>query len=680
MNQAMPPAINESKLNALGDTLSRLWATYVTDRKGVEEKWLKNLRQVRKIYDPEVLQMIPADRSKAYPGVTQWMVRGTIARLMQMLWPQTEKNYGVKESPMPSLSQVQLQEVLDALVAEKSQGGNPADVQLTDIEIEAAILKFAAGKAERMQLKVEDDLKEMDIITLIRKVVKASVTYGVGILRGPLHREVPTRRWQKNAFSGKWEAIESKKLKPLFEVLPVWDHYFDMTAVSLEKQSGTFDRHIMLRSEVEALAERKDFLGERIRKYLAENDKGNYVAQWWESAMKGEVKSGQAPVASKETRKFEALSYWGEVSGHDIAAAGVEVKEADLGKTFYANVWLLGSLVIKLKLAPFGSTVKTHHYFVFEEDDLSLTGNGQPDVLRDSQMAVCETARAALDNMSVIGPMVEVNDDMLTPGQDVNIRKHKTWRREGEGQSAGMPAVRNINVESHLSELISLLNVFMQFAEKESGLPPPSLGDTSGGGSEALRTSKNASMFLGAAALPIRDTVRNYDTFTVSYVSALVAWNTRYDPNPSRDGDFNILARGSTSLIAQEVLATSLNEFRASVTPDEVPHLKTRGMLIARMKANDMPLDDLLEDEETAEANVAAQSQAAQGQAQAAVDLINAQVEEALANAFKRAAEARAADSSIGVEVFRSLSEAMAAGAKSQADIIKANKPTGGAK
>jgi hypothetical protein len=688
------PVLDDLKLSALGTRLKGIWTTYVTDRKFLEERWLRNLLQVRKIYDPEVLALIPPDRSKAYPGVTQWMVRGTIARLMQMLFPQTEKNFGVKNSPLPDLSKEQLQQVLDALVKAKTpEGGDSAAVELTTIEIETAIIEFAKGKAERMELKITDDLAEMEFITLARRVVKSAVTYSLGILRGPVHKKVMARSWQKNVNTGAYEAIEVDKYKPFFEFLSIWDHYFDMTATALDKQDGCFDRHIMTRSEVEALADRPDFLKVRVLQYLATHTAGNYKPQWWESAIKGEPKSAKGSTANMEGRKFEALSYWGDISAHELAAAGVAIAEADLGKSFRANVWMLDDLVIKARLAPLGDKVRTHHYFVFEEDDLSIAGNGQPDVLRDSQSAICETARAALDNMSVIGPVLEVNVDLLTPGQDTRIAKHKVYHREGEGNAASLPAVRNINVDSHLVELKALLDLFMSFADKESGLPPPSLGDTSGGGSEALRTTKNASMFLGAAALPIRDTVRNYDTFTISFISALVAWNMKFDPNDSRDGDHDVIARGSTSLIAKEVLAGALNEFRASVTPDEVPHLKTRGMLIARMKANDLPLDDLLEDEVTAGENVAAQQEAASSQAQAALGLVNAQVEEALANAFKRAAEARKADSSIGTDVFEQLIAAMAAGAKARAQdskvvadhvsagarMVAAHKPSAGA-
>ena len=667
-----PPEINEALLDTVGDRLMKLWQTYVTDRKPIEERWLRNLRQVRKVYDPEVLTMIPADRSKAYPGLTQWLVRGTIARLMQLLFPMTEKNYGVRPSPLPDLSTEQLQEVLDGLVAEKAQDGDPSQVQLTDAEIEKAILDYAKGKAERMEVKVDDDLQEMEYITLARKVVRSAVVYNVGVLKGPMHRKVKRRTWARNQFTGEYKAVEVDGYKPLFEFVPVWGYYPDMTAVDINHQDGEFERHIFTREEVEALGDRPDFLSERVNKWLTDNTTGNYKAQWFESVIKGEPKSGQASVASKESRKYEALSYRGTATGHELRAAGVEVPDADIGKSFRADIWMLDRTVIKLRMAPLGEDIRQYHVFVFEDDDLSILGNGQCDVLRDSQMGMAETVRAALDNMSVIGPAAEVNTDMLTPGQDLSIRKHKTWFRESQGgQSDGIPAVRDISIQSHLSELIPLIRMFQEFGEKESGLPPASLGDTSGGGSEAMRTTKNASMFLGAAALPVRDTVRNYDTFTISVISALVAWNRKYDPNPTRDGDHDVIARGSTSLIAKEVLAQSLEGFRAGLTPDELPHVKVRALLKARAKANDIPVDDLLEDEDKAEQLIAQNAEMQSQQMQSQADLVEAQIKELLTRAIEHEAKAQAEGATVGVSVFQTLIDAINSGHKATAEQAK---------
>ena len=668
----LPPAINDDALNRLGRRIFGLWPTHVSDRRQIEERWMKNLYQVRKIYDPEVLSMIPADRSKAYPGMTAWMVRGTIARLMQMLWPQTEKNYGVRASPLPDLSTEQLQQVLDSLVQEKAQGGDASQVELSDAEIEKGIREFAKGKAESMEKKIDDDLQEMEFVTLARKVVRSATIYNIGILTGPFHKKVKARTWRRDVNTGAYKAVEVDKYKPLFEFLPVWNHYPDMTATDLTKQDGKFDRHIMTRAEVEELAQRPDFIATRITDYLERNQSGNYKAQWWESVMKGEPKSAQAAISGKESRKYEVLSYWGHVTGHELRGAGVTIADADLGRSFHSNVWMIDDVTIKAKLAPLGETVQHHHIFVFEDDDLSILGNGLCDTLRDSQVSLNETVRAALDNAGVIGPMAEINTDMLTPGQSMALSKHKSWLRESNGgQSDAIPAVRNVSIDSHIHELLPLIQLFLSFGDKESGLPPASLGDTSGGGSEALRTQRNASMFLGAAALPVRDTVRNYDTFTISMISALVAWNKKYDADQSRDGDHNIIARGSTSLIAKEVLAQSLAEFKASLTPDELPHIKPRALLIERAKANDIPIDDLMEDEDKAERIIERNAQQQAAMAQGQMDLVTAQVKEVLSKALEHEAKASSEQAAVGTTVLQTIIDAINTSNKHSVDRAK---------
>lgn len=660
--------LNEAQMTALGNRLGQEWEMYRDDRKSAEEHWLQNLRQFRGVYDPEMARLIPNDRSKAYPKLTRWKCIGTVARLMQMLFPQTEKNWALQPSPMPNLSREQLQTVLDALVAKKAQAQSidPAQVECSDEEIEKAILDYATARAERMALKISDDLAEMEFITLARRVVFSAVLYNVGVLEGPMHMQYPVRTWAKDQFTGKYTATDSVKLKPLFEFLPVWEWYPDMTAKTLDKQDGYFRRRIQTRRQVEDLAKRPDFLKDNIMQWLARHRDGNWKSEAWETQLQSEKKSDQTSVGRRDSKKYIVLSYWGDVTGHELRACGADIADDDLGKTFTGNVWLLDKTVIKAKVAVIDDPSLNHHVFVFEEDDLSLLGNGQCDTLRDSQLSLSEMTRMLLDEASVGGENLLIFPEMLEPGQSHNIASHKVWKQEGQGQQAMNPAVRPVARQSRVADLLTGVKTFLEFANNESGLPPPSLGDTSQGGSEALRTQANASMFLGAAALPIRDTVRNYDTFTTSVISALMKWNMKYDPNTSRDGDYQALGRGSTSLIAKEVLANSLDQFRTTLSPEEQAHLNVRKMLEIRAKARDIPIEDVLLPIEEAEANVqamhAAQSKLQELQSQE----VEAKVHQIMADALKKVAEAHKADASVSMDAFNLLLEVFNGGGKSK--------------
>lgn len=655
--------LNEKSMTDLGQRLSSLWDIHKNDRKAAEEKWLQNLRQFRGIYDPEILSKIPTDRSKAYPKLTRWKIIGTVARLMQMLFPQTEKNYGLSPSALPNLSVSQLQTVLNELVAKKAaaQGVTPAEVVCKDEEIEQAIYEFAKKKAERMELKLDDDLGEMEFVTLARRVVFSAVLYNIGILKGPMHLEYKVRTWQKDPQLG-YKAIETTKLRPVFEFLPVWAYYPDMTATGIDKQDGYFERHIMLRSEVEELGTRPDFLKDQVDGWLAKNPNGNHTPEHWETALKQEKKSDRNTADDPAGRKYVVLRYYGDVTGEELAGAGVSIPEQDRKKTYKGDLWMIEKTVLKCKIAMAGGDIKQAHVFVFEDDDLSLLGNGLCDTLRDSQLSICESSRMALDEASVGGENLEVNVDLLAPGESTDIRSHRVWRREGEGAEAQTPAVRAITRQHRLPELINLVNMFMEYANQESGLPPQSVGDVSQGGSEALRTQRNASMFLGAASLPLRDTVRNYDRFTISAMGALVKWNMKFDANDSRDGDFEVIARGSTSLIAKEILSQSLDEFALTLTPEERLHLNTRKVLEARAKARDIPVAELFRPVEEAEAAIKSMQEAQAKTAQVNDQLVAAKVRQALADAAKKVSEAKATDTKAGVEAIQLLMEALSNG------------------
>jgi len=78
-------------------------------------------------------------RSRLYYGSTRTKVIGTVARLMEMMFPQTEKNWGIRPSPIPDLSQEDTQSVLDTL-----QNGLPEGTELPSEVIERAIADTVA--------------------------------------------------------------------------------------------------------------------------------------------------------------------------------------------------------------------------------------------------------------------------------------------------------------------------------------------------------------------------------------------------------------------------------------------------------------------------------------------------------------------------------------------------------
>jgi hypothetical protein len=660
--QTTVPPVDVEKMRVLGIAKAKQFEQYKKDRRETEQQWLRNLRQFRGIYDPEIERRIPADQSKAYPKITRTKVIGTVSRLMEMLFPQTEKNWGIEESPLPDLSESDLQLVLDQLTAERAAAtpeGQTPDNNIPDDEIEKAIKSFAHEKALRMSHEMEDQLDEIEYITLARRVIFSAVLYSAGILRGPQVVSKKARQWTRDAM-GKLKAVVIEKFAPMYEFTSVWDWYPDLSAKVFAQMDGSFFRHVMSRNQVSELAKRPDFMADVVTKYLRDNTAGNYKELEWEIELR--TKGDRSNLTNLTGRKFEAWEWWGFVSGHDLRAAGVNIPDGDLGKELEANLWGIDNTIIKAKLNPYDAKIRPHHVFVYEEDDINLLGIGVPQVMRDSALAIGEASRMMLDNASVVcGPMLELNQDLLVPGQSLDVYARKIWLREGQGQESAQPAVRSIQVDAHIPELKAIIDLFMSFADTETALPPSALGDVTKGGSEALRTQGNLSMLMGAASLPIRDTVRNFDHFTTSFVSSLYYWNMEFNDDESMKGDFAVIARGSTSLIAKEVRSVHLDQFATTLTPEERMHISTRKMLEERMRSRDLPMD-ILEDADEVARRLKEQADSAAMNAQQQADLIRSEIRKNISNAFKDFALAIKAQTGANIDTFTALVEGIVNG------------------
>lgn len=592
---------DEGQLRALGQKLMSDFSIYESDRKIAELRWTRNLRQFLGQYDSEVA--IPNDRSKAYPRLTRIKCVSMVARLMNLLFPSSEKNWGVEASPVPNLSVEDLQLVLDQLQANPEQ-------ELTDDAITDAVREFAKKRASNLETEIADQLTELggakmvSYVQLCKRVLMSGVLYGMGVLKGPMARSRTQRRWKLDPAQKKVVPTDEVVLVPQFEFVPLWDYYPDMTAKYLHQMDGQFQRMVMSRTQLRELANNSEFFGKKINQYLKDHQTGNYKAKQHEQELKTMGVAVNSQVA--DGRKYEILVWDGGLSGHYLKGCGIDIPDNKLHEMIGAVVWVLDSVVIRATLNPWlivgeERPIPSYHHFVFEEDDTSLMGNGLPAVMRDSQLGVAATARMMLDNAGVVcGPNVEVNTALLTPNTDTTtIHAYKVWERDDESPATiNVPAVRSISFDSHIDELLKVNDLFKGFADAETFVSPATGGDMQKGPSEPFRTAAGASMIRGEAALPFKDVVRNFDVFTESVIGALVMFNKHFNGKPSVKGDFQPVARGSTSLIAKEVRGMAADEFARSLTPGESLYVDWRKLAKERVAVRDMDTSVLVDDAE----------------------------------------------------------------------------------
>ena len=653
MDQIEPPAVSVpgadapvSKIDtdgvkALGYNLSKLFMQYRADRRIQELRWLRNLRQYLGYYDPEVEKTLNPERSRAYPKITRVKCISMLAHIMELMFPSDDRNWTLSANPSPDMD---INEIREA-VQEKLQRDQDAGVQVKPDKayVREAIQELADARAKDLTVIIDDQLQELggdqsyDYVALNTEVIESGIVYGLGVLRGPFARKAEATDWDVAA-DGTPTAKKITRYKPFYEWTPIWDFYPDMAAKRLNEGDGYFLRVVMSRPQVKKLTKRQDFFPDVINAYLRAHTIGNYRPEPFETELRAMGVKINVNEVKIETTKYEIIVWHGKVDGKYLQAAGVTVPEEKLSDEIEAEIWLLDGYVIKADMNPWaklGVDVCTAHTFLFDRDDTAPIGFGLPNVIRDTQMSISAATRMLLDNASVTcGPILEMNTNLLRPDQDLTtFGAYKTFYRDDDGATAAFPAVRPVEIDNHLSELEAIIKMFMNFADVETFSGPGTGGDMEDMPGEPMRNAAGASMIFGKASLPFKQVIRNFDRFTESVIQSLIQFNRQFNPDLTPDGDFNVIARGATSLIAKEIRGMQVDMLATSLKPEDMMYVDNRKLLDARFAARD--LDGMLVSESEVARRQSAQDQQAAQQQQQIQAWAEANVRKVLSEAFK---------------------------------------------
>lgn len=113
--------------------------------------------------------------------------------------------------------------------------------------------------------------------------------------------------------------------------------------------------------------------------------------------------------------------------------------------------------------------------------------------------------------------------------------------------------MKSWNLNSNSRDLITILELFQAFAD-ELTTPRYMYGDQNVGG--AGKTASGLSMLMGAANIAIKSLVKSFDDdVTIPFITALYHWNMQWNTDVTVKGDYNVVAMGSTNLVAKELRA-----------------------------------------------------------------------------------------------------------------------------
>ena len=600
-----------------------------------EIEWIEDLRQAKGIYDPEVATKITG--SSVHPKYTRSKEIPAVAKLNNMLFPSNDRNWDIQISPKPKVSDEAMNLIIQSLVQLDEQGQPQMPTQEM---VQKGIAEFAIKACDGMRETIDDQLTALKFSIAQKKMIKSAVRFGTGILKGPLSKSFKLIETIQRP-GGTFEQVENITYSPDVAFLPIWYWYPDMSTSELEQMDYSYELHPMTKQELRRLARREDFMGEVITKFVADNPSGNYKFRNWEVELYT-IKDEAVPTTA--VKKYEVWERWGYVEGEMLKSA-YEATVAELPEGFnenedyWANIWILGDKVIKAIINPLPDdpkskeVTKIYHVFYYEKDESSLWGSGLPRSIKDTDETICAATRAMLDNAArVSGPIVEINVDLLAPDETPeNLHPNRIFQREGRSNEANFPAIRAINIDSHIREYIEIISLFKSMGDEESSMPAFVNGES--GGNE---TARGMSIRSSNTNVTIGDIIKNFDDCNESFLRAMYAWNMEFNPDETIKGDFEVKAKGSTSLMTKELRIQALDYFSTTLTPSDEPYIQRGNLLRIRSRAHDLHPEDFINTDEVAQQIIQSQQDPQAAELQKAdlaakVDYKKAQTEHVMA-------------------------------------------------
>ena len=573
-----------------------------TARETEEKRWVQAYRNYRGLYGPDV-QFTSTEKSRVFVKVTKTKVLAAYGQIVDVLFgnskfpitvdPTTlpegvadsvffesnddmrkaKEEFGAEDMQLkPGETVIDLQE---RLASSKSKLAPVADIleegngrTATEITIHPAMIS-----AKKMEKKIHDQLEESNANKQLRVAAFECALFGIGVMKGPF------------AVDKEYPKYEEGEYKPNIKTVPqtssvsIWNFYPDPDASNMDEAEYVIERHKMSRTQIRALKRRPFFRKNAID--TAVNMGESYTKEWWEQAMEDDSNEAKA-------ERYEVLEFWGNVDVEVLEGHDVDIpKELEDLDQVSVNIWVCNGQVLRLVMNPFTPTLIPYYAVPYEVSPYSLFGVGIAENMDDTQTLMNGFMRMAVDNAALSGNMIiEVDETNLTPGQDLSVYPGKVFRRQGGAPGQAIFGTKFPNVSNENMQMFDKARVL---SDESTGFPSFAHGQT--GVSGVGRTASGISMLMSAANGSIRNVVKNVDDYLLGPLAkAFFNFNMQFDYDEDIKGDLDVKARGTESLMANEVRSQRLMQFLQVVqNPVLAPFAKMD--YIIREIAKSMELD-----------------------------------------------------------------------------------------
>jgi hypothetical protein len=571
-----------------------------------EERWEIVYRNYRGIYGPDVA-FLDTEKSRAFIKVTKTKVLAAYAQILDVLFSGNKFPIGVEATPVPLGIEeaVHIDKNKEPVV--EDQGPKTRDTRHKELQLgpdlsekfeqnEQVTAGISIGEgstptayswhpAERaaklMEKEIHDQLDEANASKSLRSTIFECALFGTGIFKGPF---TTTKEYPKWNSDGEYEPVE--KIIPDVEHVSIWDAYPDPEARSMEECEYFIQRHRMSKHDLRQLKNRPYFRDESINLAIAAGP--NYQMEDWESVL-----NDRSDVS--DNTRFEVIEYWGLLDSEMADESELDIPEeySDLDEV-QVNIWVCNDQVIRLVMNPFKPMRIPFYAVPYEHNPYSLFGVGVAENMIDTQQIMNGFLRLSVDNAALSGNIIfEIDESNLSPGQDMKLYPGKVFVRQGgaPGQSFFSHKVQNVT-----QECLAMFDKARQLADEATGMPSYAHG---GVGIQGVgKTASGMSMLMGAAALNIKAVVKNVDDYLLTPLGeSMYAFNMQFNFDQKYIGDLAISAKGTESLMRNEVRSQKLMQFmQLSANPQFAPFIKMHYLLSEIASSLDLEAERVVND------------------------------------------------------------------------------------
>jgi len=605
-------------------------------RNNDEERWLRSYRNYRGLYGSDV-QFTEAEKSRVFIKVTKTKTLAAYGQIVDVLFAgnkfpisieptvlpegvakdvsfdpkEPEQLRGSKEEDNPYGFEGDGMEFPKGATYDSLQKGlGPLEEELSKIEgLEEKVGKTPSSvtfspamiAAKAMEKKIMDQLQESGASKQLRSTAFEMALFGTGVMKGPFAVDKEYPNWD-----------EEGNYSPIFKTVPstshvsVWNFFPDPDAANMDEAQYVIERHKMSRTQLRGLKKRPYFRANVIDEVVASGE--SYDKKYWEDDL-----SDYAPDHGVD--RFEVLEYWGMCDRDMLESNDVEIpKELDEFDELQANIWICNGKLLRMVLNPFKPAKIPYMAAPYELNPYSFFGVGLAENMDDTQTLMNGFMRMSVDNAVLSGNLlIEVDETNLVPGQDLSVYPGKVFRRQGGAPGQAIFGTKFPNVSQ---ENLQLFDKARQLADESTGLPSFSHGQT--GVSGVGRTASGISMLMNAASGSIKTVIKNVDDYLLAPLGeGLFRFNMQFDFDPDIRGDLEVHARGTESLMANEVRSQRLMQFlQTASNPVLAPFAKFNYIIREIAKSMDLDPDKVTNnmDEATVQAELLKQFQGTQPQ------------------------------------------------------------------